>query len=343
MRGNFIPCNTWNSTRVNNTEVLLPNLSPKEYSLVKSENKNLDFSYEKFSFSNELTETLKAFTNLSLDFVSTKENSLNKIVSLELNEENNQLVDIIKIKAEENSTLNLALDYFSKEDIKGFRHTIIEVEAEENSNVKIFLYQRFSLDILSIQSVYYKVKKNANVEFIQVDLGSKENYLSYIGELAEKEANVSINSIYFGKNNQKLDFNYVANQIGQATNYDLSIKGALADRAQKTCRATIDFKRGSSTSKGSEQEYVTLLSDDIRNVAVPILLCTEDDVEGLHAASAGKIDEDILFYIMSRGFSETEAKRLILESKFAETIDLIDNEEIRKRVYTTLSKKLSEV
>ena len=343
MRGNFIPCNTWNSTRVNNTEVLLPNLSPKEYSLVKSENKNLDFSYEKFSFSNELTETLKAFTNLSLDFVSTKENSLNKIVSLELNEENNQLVDIIKIKAEENSTLNLALDYFSKEDIKGFRHTIIEVEAEENSNIKIFLSQRFSLDILSIQSVYYKVKKNANVEFIQVDLGSKENYLSYIGELAEKEANVSINSIYFGKNNQKLDFNYVANQIGQATNYDLSIKGALADRAQKTCRATIDFKRGSSTSKGSEQEYVTLLSDDIRNVAVPILLCTEDDVEGLHAASAGKIDEDILFYIMSRGFSETEAKRLILESKFAETIDLIDNEEIRKRVYTTLSKKLSEV
>lgn len=343
MRGNFIPCNTWNSTRVNNTEVLLPNLSPKEYSLVKSENKNLDFSYEKFSFSNELTETLKAFTNLSLDFVSTKENSLNKIVSLELNEENNQLVDIIKIKAEENSTLNLALDYFSKEDVKGFRHTIIEVEAEENSNVKIFLSQRFSLDILSIQSVYYKVKKNANVEFIQVDLGSKENYLSYIGELVEKEANVSINSIYFGKNNQKLDFNYVANQIGQATNYDLSIKGALADRAQKTCRATIDFKRGSSTSKGSEQEYVTLLSDDIRNVAVPILLCTEDDVEGLHAASAGKIDEDILFYIMSRGFSETEAKRLILESKFAETIDLIENEEIRKRVYTTLSKKLSEV
>lgn len=343
MRGNFIPCNTWNSTRVNNTEVLLPNLSPKEYSLVKNENKNLDFSYEKFSFSKELTETLKAFTNLSLDFVSTKENSLNNIVSLELNEENNQLVDIIKIKAEENSTLNLALDYFSKEDVKGFRHTIIEVEAEENSNVKIFISQRFSLDILSIQSVYYKVKKNANVEFIQVDLGSKENYLSYIGELVEKEANVSINSIYFGKNNQKLDFNYVANQIGQATNYDLSIKGALADRAQKTCRATIDFKRGSSTSKGSEQEYVTLLSDDIRNVAVPILLCTEDDVEGLHAASAGKIDEDILFYIMSRGFSETEAKRLILESKFAETIDLIENEEIRKRVYTTLSKKLSEV
>ena len=38
MRGNFIPSNTWNATRVNNTEVLLPNLNLKEYSLIKSEN-----------------------------------------------------------------------------------------------------------------------------------------------------------------------------------------------------------------------------------------------------------------------------------------------------------------
>ena len=343
MRGNFIPSNTWNATRVNNTEVLLPNLNLKEYSLIKSENKNLDFSYEKFSFSNELTEKLKDFTNLKMDFISTKENPLNKVVSLELNEENNQLVDVIKVRAEENSTLNLTLDYFSRESVKGFRHSIIEIEAEENSDVKIYISQRFSLEVLSIQSVYYRVKENANVEFVQVDLGGRENYVSYIGDLVDNNSNVNVNSIYFGKNEQKLDFNYVATQRGRATNYDLAIKGALADRAQKTCKVTIDFKRGSSTSKGSEEEYVTLLSDDIKNVAVPILLCTEDDVEGIHAASAGKIDENILFYIISRGFSESEAKRLILESKFAETIDLIENEEIRKRVYTTLSKKLSEV
>ena len=99
---------------------------------------------KKFSFSSEITEKLKEFTNLKMDFVSTKENSLNQVVSLELNEENNQLVDIIKIRAEENSTLNLTLDYFSKETVKGFRHSIIEIEAEENSDVKIYISQRFS-------------------------------------------------------------------------------------------------------------------------------------------------------------------------------------------------------
>lgn len=343
MKGNFISSNTWNTVRVNNTEIALPNLEPKKYNLVSSKKNNLEFSYEKESFSNEIYENLKDFINLEMDFVSNKENSLNEVVSFELNEENNQLVDIIKVKAEENSNLNLTLDYFSKADVKGFRHTIIEVEAEKNSNVKLFVSQRFSLDILSIQSVYFKVKENANVEVAQVDLGGKENYVSYKSDLIESSSNVDVKSIYFGEKTQKLDFNYTANQIAKKTNYDLFIKGALTDKVNKICKATIDFKRGSSESKGSEEEYVTLLSDNIRNIAVPILLCTEDDVEGLHAASAGKIDENVLFYIMSRGFSESSAKRLILESQFAETIDLIENEEIRKRVYDSLEIKLSEV
>ena len=103
------------------------------------------------------------------------------------------------------------------------------------------------------------------------------------------------------------------------------------------------FKRGSSKSKGSEEEYVTLLSDDIKNVAVPILLCTEDDVEGVHASSSGKIDDEILFYIMSRGFSMSEAKMLILESQFAQTVDLIENKDMKKKIYESLRLKLSNV
>src|SRR3712207_9265824 len=101
MRGNFIPSNTWNTTRVNNTEVILPNLQPKAYSLIKSEKKNIDFSYDEFLFSNELAENLKVFKNLEIDFVSDEKNPLNEVVSLKLDKENNQLIDIIKIKAEE--------------------------------------------------------------------------------------------------------------------------------------------------------------------------------------------------------------------------------------------------
>lgn len=343
MKGNFISSNTWNSVKVNDTNIDLPKLSFKEYNLLEKNKKELNFSFKDKLFSKQLYDTFKDFINLELDFVSDYKNNINEIKSFKLDNENNQLVDLIKIKAKENSNLNLVLDYFSDKDIKGFRNSIIEVQAEKNSNIKLIISQRFSVDILSIQSLYINAKENSNIEIIQIDLGAKENYVSYYTDLIEEKSKVDIKGAYFGHKNQKLDYNYKADQIAKDTRYDIYIRGALADKANKICKLSIDFQRGSSKSKGSEEEYVTLLSDDIVNIAVPILLCTEDDVEGVHASSSGKIKEEMLFYIMSRGFSEKQAKRLILESQFAQTIDLIENEDIRSKVYNTLSEKLSEV
>ena len=95
---------------------------------------------------------------------------------------------------------------------------------------------------------------------------------------------------------------YEINHIGEQSESDILVNGALKDTAKKTFKGTIDFKKGASRSKGKEEEYAILLSEKVKNVAIPILLCQEDDVEGVHAASAGKMDEEILFYIMSRGF-----------------------------------------
>lgn len=343
MKGNFITCNTWNSLRVNNTTISLPSLEKKEYKLVESRFENLDFSYNNFMFSEELEEKLKDFKNLDLQFVAKNGEKTQEVYSLELNDENNLLVDAIKIKAEENSDINLVLDYFSCDECEGFRNSSIVIEAEENSKVKLMVSQRFSLNVITVQSVYINAKKGANVEIVQVDLGGKENFVSYRTDLSDKLSNININSIYFGQKNQVLDYNYVSNHIGKETNSNLLVKGALTDEVRKLCKATIDFKRGSSHSKGAEEEYVTLLSDTVKNVAVPVLLCTEDDVEGLHAASAGKIDENILFYIMSRGFDMSSAKKLILESQYAEIIDLVDDEQTKEKIHFTLSKKLAEV
>lgn len=343
MKGSFITCNTWNSLRVNNVEISLPSLEKKEYKLVESKLENLDFSYNDFMFSRELEEKLENFKNLDLQFIAKNGEKVKEVYSLELNAENNLLVDAIKVKAEENSEVSLVLDYFSCENCEGFRNSSIIIEAEENSNVKLMVSQRFSLNVTTVQSVYINARKGANVEVVQVDLGGKENFVSYRTDLCDREANININSIYFGEKKQILDYNYICNHIGKHSNSNLLVKGALADEVKKLCKATIDFKRGSSESKGAEEEYVTLLSDTVKNVAVPVLLCTEDDVEGLHAASAGKIDENILFYIMSRGFDMSSAKKLILESQYAEIIDLIDDEKTKEEIHFTLSKKLAEV
>ncbi len=54
-----------------------------------------------------------------------------------------------------------------------------------------------------------------------------------------------------------------------------------------------------------------LLSDKAKSIALPMLLCTEDDVEGNHSTASGKVDNKELFYIMSRGLSYKEAVNLL--------------------------------
>ena len=76
------------------------------------------------------------------------------------------------------------------------------------------------------------------------------------------------------------------------------------------------------------------------NLSVPLMLCREDDVEGNHAASAGKIDENTLFYIMSRGFSIEDAQALIIESKFAGAIDKIKDKKIERELRETVLERM---
>ena len=70
-----------------------------------------------------------------------------------------------------------------------------------------------------------------------------------------------------------------------------------------------------------------------------MLLCSEEDVEGNHSSSAGKIDNKDLFYIMSRGFDEKEAAKLMIRAKFNYVIDKIKNEEVKSE----LLQKIDEI
>ena len=71
-----------------------------------------------------------------------------------------------------------------------------------------------------------------------------------------------------------------------------------------------------------------------------MLLCTEEDVEGNHSSSAGKVEDDIMFYIMSRGISENDAMKLIVKSKFNKIIETIKDEELKQIIMEEIDKRL---
>ena len=84
--------------------------------------------------------------------------------------------------------------------------------------------------------------------------------------------------------------------------------GVLRDQAFKLFRGTIDFKAGSAGSEGEEQEDVLILGDDAVNQTIPLILCAEEDVQGSHGATIGRLDDELLFYLCSTGDEPGEGR-----------------------------------
>lgn len=83
-----------------------------------------------------------------------------------------------------------------------------------------------------------------------------------------------------------------------------------------------------------------MLSKEAKAKAMPLLLCEEENVSGEHAASSGKIDEDKLFYLMTRGLSFDEARRLIVQATFNPIIDKVGDEAIISEIVNEIDRRL---
>lgn len=260
-------------------------------------------------------------------------------IGYQLDDKEDVLIDNNIIIAEENSQATFVIDYYTESDVEAFHNGALKIYAKPGSHVKVIKIQRMNDNSYHFDSNVAIVENGANVSFIQVEFGCKKLVTNYISNLKD-ESESNIHSIYLGDKDRELDLSYLMNHIGRRSTSNMEIKGALKDRAKKVFKGTIDFKLGSSKSVGREEESVIIFDKDVKAKAVPILLCNEEDVNGQHAASAGRVDEDKLFYVMSRGFSKGEAMKLIVEASFNPVIDKIPFDDIQDIIRREIHNRL---
>ena len=147
--------------------------------------------------------------------------------------------------------------------------------------------------------------------------------------LEGRESSFEANVCYRLKDTEKYDLNCEAVHEGKRTQSAIAASGVLADKASKLMRGTIDFRTGCSGSVGNESEDVLLLSEEVRNQSVPVILCSEEDVVGNHGASIGRPDEDMLFYMETRGVDEETACEMLAQAKIDSVIRKIPDASIR--------------
>ena len=212
-------------------------------------------------------------------------------------------------------------------------------ELEEAAELKISKLQADLGEATLYDQRFFKLGKSAQADVVSAELGGKQVIVHSRGNLNGDEAALTERTVYSGTGKQHLDLFYHIDHWGKKTVSLIDGKGALAGEAKKIFRSTLDFHRGCAGSAGEEGDYAVQLSPKAKNISLPLLLCTEDNVAGNHATSTGQVSEEDVYYLMSRGFSWEEARRIIVESLMRPIIDSLDPslqetalEEIRRKL-----------
>ncbi|MBR6402964.1 MAG: SufD family Fe-S cluster assembly protein [Eubacterium sp.] len=224
------------------------------------------------------------------------------------------------------SELTLVITYKGN---PGFAASDIRIKAAKNA--KLTLVEVFQLDDAStfIGSIGGRYLDKSGLKLIQLTTGSAKIGLACSADLDGYKSWLDIDTGYLVDKDGTLDINYVARHRGKLTDSKIGVSGVLRDRAEKTFRGTIDFIKGCKDATGDEREDVLLMNEGVHNNTVPLILCAEEDVEGAHGASIGKISDEILFYLQARGIPEDEINELMAKSRIDAVAGRIPDEVTR--------------
>lgn len=217
---------------------------------------------------------------------------------------------------------------------------LTQIDAEDGATVRLIQVQLLGNKSRTWDAVGARIGKNARVELVRAVLGAGVAACGSLARLDSPGGEYDLSTAYFGDGEQYLDFNDIAEHTGRETMCEMNTAGVLADRSSKILRGAIDFRSGAVRSVGHENETVLLLSPGVRNRTAPLILCGEEQVEGQHAATLGRIDEKQLYYLCSRGLTAAQAKRLMVEARFSPVLDKLPDEALRREVLERIERRL---
>ncbi len=159
-------------------------------------------------------------------------------------------------------------------------------------------------------------------------------------ELAGPGSVGKMSGFYFTDHDQHLDHDTQQNHLAPHTTSDLLFKGALLDHSRSVWQGMIYVAPGAAKTDGYQANRNLVLSEHARADSIPGLEILADDVRCTHGATVGRLDEEPVFYLLSRGIPRRMAERLIVEGFFDPIMQRIPFEGVRARFQAAIQKKM---
>lgn len=254
---------------------------------------------------------------------------------------NNAKVQVSKnfILIDENSKVDIIKEDYSETHDDSVVSENVELKLNEGSQITFSNLQMFVQGTLAFENYNVYCEKESKIFWNIGHFGGKKvrsrvnNYLIGDGSSAE-DLEVS-----FGNNSQNFDFYSSLNHIGKSTVGKVLSKGIFNDKAMGLMKGMIKIEKDAKNANSILSEHSLLLSGESKSDAIPGLEIKTNEVKATHSASVAPIDEEKIFYIMSRGLSLDETKKLIVFGFFAPVIERVNSEEMKIKLQDILEMK----
>lgn len=251
------------------------------------------------------------------------------------------LFNHVIVVADDNSSVTYVENYISaSEEQDTIVNIVSEVFANTNAKVTYGAVDSLAKGITTYVNRRGRAGRDGRIEWALGLMNDGDTISENITHLVGDGSFGDTKTVVVGRGEQKQNFTTSVIHHGKHSEGYILKHGVMKDSASSIFNGIGKIEHGASKSNAEQESRVLMLSEKARGDANPILLIDEDDVTAGHAASVGRVDPVQLYYLMSRGISQTEAERLVIHGFLAPVVNELPIEAVKKQLVEVIERKV---
>lgn len=230
----------------------------------------------------------------------------------------------------------------TSESAGGFHCGGTEVIVGRGANLRLVTLQNWGQGVWNFGHQKAVIGRDASIQWTVGALGSRLSKVNQHVELAGEGAHSQVNGVMFTEGRQHQSLHTLQHHRAPSCKSDFLYKAALQDHSRTVWRGMIKVDPGAHKTDGYQRNDNLMLSGTARADSIPGLEIEADDVRCTHGSTSGRVDEELIFYARSRGFTRTEAIQMIVTGFFQQVFDRITIESVREALGLAIARRVRD-
>jgi Fe-S cluster assembly protein SufD len=219
----------------------------------------------------------------------------------------------------------------------------IELIVEQGAKLRYVNLQNWGHEVWHFAHQKAHVGREGRLQWTIGALGSRLAKVNQHVAMTGPDAEVQVNGVMFTEGRQHLSYNTHQHHQAPYCKSDLLYKAALQDRSRTVWRGMIKVDRDAQRTDAYQRNDNLMLSRDARADSIPGLEIEADDVRCTHGSTSGRVDDQQVFYAMTRGYTRREAVRMIVAGFFQQIFDRITIESVRNALGEAIGRRVRDI